>query len=177
MESLAGILEDELAQVPRPERGLEDVIDRIKETASEVLDRTIEVIAGPVAKPIWSQMKQNAAAAADPGRGSELVAKALATLHAKVANLEIHLVGHSAGSILLGHLLDCMGAAGLAAASCSLYAPACTLRFALDHYKAAIDQSTVSKQNLWVHVLSDHREREDTVGPRLARTASPSSIS
>ena len=49
-------LEDELKKVPSPEGGFADVIERVKETAAEVLDRTIEVLARPAAKPIWSQM-------------------------------------------------------------------------------------------------------------------------
>ena len=49
--------------------------------------------------------------------------------------VKIHLVGHSAGSILLGHFLDVLRANGLMRiASCTLLAPACTVQFALDHY-------------------------------------------
>jgi hypothetical protein len=62
-ETLAGILDDELKKVPRPEGDIGDLFERVKETAAEVLDRTVEVLARPAAKPIWSQMKQNAASA------------------------------------------------------------------------------------------------------------------
>ena len=47
--------------MPRPEGDFGDLFERVKETAAEVLDRTVEVLARPAAKPIWSQMKQNAA--------------------------------------------------------------------------------------------------------------------
>ena len=77
-ETLASILEDELKKVPRPEGDFGDLFERVKETAAEVLDRTVEVLARPAAKPIWSQMKQNAASAAEPGRGCTLLADALA---------------------------------------------------------------------------------------------------
>jgi hypothetical protein len=164
-ETLSAILEDELEKVPSPEGGFADVIERVKETAAEVLDRTIEVLARPAAKPIWSQMKQNAAAAADPGRGSVLLADALVELKKEIPQLEIHLVGHSAGSIILGHLLDLLPERELTVASCHLYAPACTVRFALDHYVAAMEKGVLGRKQFQLHVLADAVEICDTVGP------------
>lgn len=164
-ETLAAILDDELKKVPRPEGESGDLFERVKETAAEVLDRTLEVLARPAAKPIWSQMKQNAQASADAGRGCALLADALAALKTQVPKLEIHLVGHSAGSIILGHLLDLLPARKLAVASCHLYAPACTVRFALDHYLPAIDNKTLARKRLHIHLLSDTNEICDTVGP------------
>jgi hypothetical protein len=142
-----------------------DVFERVKETAAEVLDRTVEVLARPAAKPIWSQMKQNAEASVDVGRGCTLLADTLAALQAQVPQLEIHLVGHSAGSIILGHLLDLLPARKLAAKSCHLYAPACTVRFALDHYAPAIGHDVLPGKRLFIHLLSDGNEICDTVGP------------
>ena len=81
-ETLSAILDDELKKMPRPEGDVGDMFERVKETAAEVLDRTIEVLARPAAKPIWSQMKQNAAASAEAGRGCALLADALAALQA-----------------------------------------------------------------------------------------------
>jgi hypothetical protein len=164
-ETLKSILDDELKRVPRPEGDVGDMFDRIKETAAEVVDRTVEVLARPAAKPIWSQMKQNAAASVESGRGSAHLADALAALKAKLPHLEIHVVGHSAGSILLGHLLDVLPARGVTVASCHLYAPACTVRFALDHYVPAIENKTLDRKRLHIHLLSDKNEICDTVGP------------
>ena len=164
-ETLASILDDELKRIPRPESDAGDMFERIKETAAEALDRTIEVLARPAAKPIWSQMKQNAQASAEVGRGCALLADALAALQAKTPQLEIHLVGHSAGSIILGHLLDLLPARKLTVASCHLYAPACTVRFALDHYVPAIDDRTLDRKRLHISLLSYDNEICDTVGP------------
>lgn len=164
-ETLKSILEDELKKVPRPEGDVGDLFERIKETAAEALDRTIEALAGPAAKPIWSQMKQNAQASIDGGRGCACLADALAALKAKLPQLEIHLIGHSAGSIILGHLLDLLPARKLQAASCHLYAPACTVRFALDHYAPAIAAETLDRRRLHIHVLSNENEICDSVGP------------
>ena len=164
-ETLSAILEDELKKIPRPEGDIGDVFERVKETAAEVLDRTVEVLARPAAKPIWSQMKQNAAASVEAGRGCMLLADALASLQAQLPQLEIHLVGHSAGSIILGHLLDLLPARNLAVSSCHLYAPACTVRFALDHYAPAIDNKVLPRKRLHIHLLSDANEICDSVGP------------
>jgi hypothetical protein len=164
-ETLAAILEDELKKVPRPEGDIGDLFERVKETVVEVLDRTIEVLARPVAKPIWSEMKQNAQAAADAGRGCTLLADALAALKAQAPQLELHLVGHSAGSIVLGHLLDLLSARQLKVASCHLYAPACTVRFALDHFAPAVRSGLLDRKRWHIHLLSDTNEICDTVGP------------
>jgi hypothetical protein len=164
-ETLSGILEDELKKVPRPEGDFGDLFERVKETAAEVLDRTVEVLARPAAKPIWSQMKQNAASSAEPSRGCVLLADALAQLKAAAPQVEIHLVGHSAGSIMLGHLLDLLPARKLDVASCHLYAPACTVRFAVQHYVPAIDNKVLPRKRFHIHLLSDAVEICDTVGP------------
>ncbi|HEX4970446.1 MAG TPA: C1 family peptidase [Steroidobacteraceae bacterium] len=164
-ETLSSILEDELKKVPRPEGDIGDLFERVKETAAEVLDRTVEVLARPAAKPIWSQMKQNAASAVEPSRGCTLLADALVQLKAAVPQLEIHLIGHSAGSIILGHLLDLLPARKLDVTSCHLYAPACTVRFAVQHYVPAIDNKVLPRKRFHIHLLSDAVEICDTVGP------------
>ena len=165
LESMSSILEDQLAQIPRRDGGLADLFGRLADRAAEVLDRTIEVSARPVVKPIWSQMKQNAEASLEPARGGRLVARALAALSAEMGGgVELHLVGHSAGSILLGHFLDAARMEGLSVTSCSLFAPACSVGFAAGHYGPAAG-AVLREQDLHVHLLSDRREREDTVGP------------
>ncbi len=165
VETLAAILEDEFKRIPTPEGDAGALFERVKETAAEVLDRTIEVMARPAAKPIWSQMKQNAAAAADPERGGSLLVQALARSKTLLPGLKIHLVGHSAGSIMLGHLLDLLPQHGLTAESCHLYAPACTVRFALKYYAGAVNAGVLDKNRLHLHVLSDANEICDSVGP------------
>ncbi len=165
LESVTDILEDEVAHLPRREGGIGDVFGRVVEYAADVLDRTIEVAARPVVKPIWGQMKQNAAASAEPGRGSVLIAEQVAALVKTVGPVELHLVGHSAGSILLGHFLDAAAPRGLTVKSCSLFAPACTVAFATAHYRAAVEARILRQADIHIHLLSDRREREDTVGP------------
>jgi hypothetical protein len=164
-ETLTSILEDELKKIPRREGDFGDVIDRVKETAAEVLDRTIEVLAGPATKPIWSQMKQNAQAASDADHGCTVVADALAALAKAASDVEIHFMGHSAGSIILGYMLSLMQQRNLKISSCHLYAPACTVRHALERYVPALENGTLNRKRWHLHVLSDDNEICDTVGP------------
>lgn len=162
LETLRSLIEDQLQRVPRPEGG---VWDRFREAMTDALDRSIELIAGPVLKPIWTQMKQNAAAASQPGHSNQLLAEGIAALLKRVPGLEIHLLGHSAGSIVLGHLLGDLRTHQVRVQSCALYAPACTAQFALDHFRPAFTKGTLKASNTSIDVLSAAREVEDTVGP------------
>ncbi|MBI5015712.1 MAG: C1 family peptidase [Deltaproteobacteria bacterium] len=166
-ESISGMLCDAVGKFFKPSeqfpaRGWDDVKHRLK----EAMDRSVEVACeNLLVKPVWMQMKQNAAAAADPGAGLTLLAAHLAELRKRTPALELHLVGHSAGSILHGHLLDRLVRAKIAVQTVSLYAPACTVGFALDHYASAVEREVVPKERLFFDILSDERERADTVGP------------
>jgi hypothetical protein len=130
METLYSILADAANRMFPSSGGLSDFIDEARERLEDVLDRTLEVACENLGvKAIWSQMKQNAAAASMRGnddRAAFLTTKALKELKAQVPSLEIHLVGHSAGSILLGHMLDDFPRNRLKVDTCTLYAPACT---------------------------------------------------
>ena len=166
LESLAGIVGDEIRGVPS--RGIwSDLSKSIQDQSREARDRAIEVACQEMlVRAVWSQMKQNAYAAAhDPSPTLGLAAEHLRTLIPRDSDLRLHLIGHSAGSIILGYLLDELGAQSLTAQTCSLYAPACTVRFALDHYRPAIEAGVLGRQALSLDILSDGRELGDTVGP------------
>lgn len=169
VESLIDIMSDAAGRVfPRSE-GLADWIDAARGTAEDALDRTLEVVSANLGvKAVWSQMKQNAAASslsAAKDRGSFLATKELARLKKAVPALEIHLVGHSAGSILLGHMLSDFPRNKLKVRTFTLYAPACTLDFANRFLATASTRGLFAKQDLHLHVLTDARERDDAVGP------------
>ena len=133
---------------------------------AEKSDALIESTVGRKgAKPIWSEMKENAELAQQPSRGGELLAKALIDLiNLWGDQLEIHLVGHSAGSIWLGHLISRLQASRMGNDKCALdwvpgvhlYAPACTVAFANAHYAAAgiLPRTHIS-------LLSDQLELDD----------------
>jgi pimeloyl-ACP methyl ester carboxylesterase len=134
---------------------------------AESRDRRVEQISHRTLRGIWSEMRENAARSAGSGRGLDLLARKLAKLRDQLGAkpLDVHLVGHSAGAILLGHLLKCLAAPAegvepVRIASCSLYAAACSVRFAVEHYLEAA-RDILPRANLHLHYLSDRNEKDD----------------
>jgi hypothetical protein len=167
MESIGDILSDSLHTIfsATPGMSKEGVLKSLRAKAAEMLDRSIEAACeNLLVKPMWSQMKQNASAGAESGSGIELLAAHLLALRVHIPDLEIHLAGHSAGSIVLGYLLSLMDSS-LSARTLTLFAPACTLGFANRHYGAALRAEKIRSGTMHVDIMDDERELADTVGP------------
>ncbi len=168
-ESLRGILDDQAKKFGSDleELRARGMLDDIKDAMREAKDRAFEAIAEEIlAKAVWTQMKQNALAAATPGGGLRLLAGHLEALRADLGkDLEIHLLGHSAGSILLGQLCNRLAPRNVDVASLGLYAPACTMAFAADFLGRALKAKLLSRRSVYFEVLSEERERDDHVGP------------
>ncbi|HMN93851.1 MAG TPA: C1 family peptidase [Hydrogenophaga sp.] len=168
LETLVHILEDRL----REAFGVDDERARgILQRLGEARDRGVEAIASKAFKGLWGEMKQNARRGELKGRGSDQLARALASLAARQGQLgqplQLHLVGHSAGAIVLGHLVDRLAAQAVQASSCSLYAPACTVDFANDKY-LGVGANVITPDRLHLHYLTDRQEKDDDlaqVGP------------
>jgi len=169
LDSFLNILEDSAARIFHRAEGLDDLLDEARRKAEDVLDRTIELACENLGvKAIWSQMKQNAKEAAKKGggdRGGFLTTSTLKKLLLDFPDLEIHLMGHSAGSIILGHMLDDFPRNGLKVKTLNLFAPACSLDFANIHIQRAVDKKVLDKKDLHIHTLSSKREKDDVVGP------------
>jgi len=142
----------------------------ILEDMRDGVDRRVEEVAHRLVKGLWTEMRDNAEKSVSGGRGIDLLARNLLDLrddlgaHGKA--LEIHVVGHSAGSILLGHLLTRIRSQDLAArdvriASVTLYAAACSVAFAIDHYLGATKSGALDIRNMHLHYLSDANEKDD----------------
>ncbi len=127
-------------------------------------DRALETFAIPAARPIWQQMKQNAVAATEREGGAAYLVEQLAILAKAHPNLEVHLVGHSAGAIMIGPLLDLLRSRRIKVGSLSLFAPACTVDFANIYYARHIG-TTVPAGKVSIDILSDPIEQSDSVGP------------
>jgi hypothetical protein len=168
VESLGDIIGDEIRGI-EPQGAWRDIWESVKDAAKEAKDRAIEAACqNLLVKAVWSQMKQNAGAAAHQSKATlELTAGYIEQLCAQRAKLRIHLVGHSAGSILLGYFLDLLLQKKIPLATCTLFAPACTVPFALEHYRPAMDPAAgiLRQANTAFEILSDERELADTVGP------------
>ncbi len=164
------------------------VLETVKEFLVEKLDDTLEwAVRGP-GKAIWDEIKENAILASSEwpragGAGGaqqvELGAARLVATHlnelAKDPSYEFHVVGHSAGSIFHGRLVQQLTTTGIVQsddktaglqgfgrdiASITLWAPACTNDFFTQFYRPAIESGKVGAFTLFT--LSDKAERDDT---------------
>jgi hypothetical protein len=156
LESIGGIISGAHKKAPE--------LAGAAEWFSEKTDLLIEKTIGrPLAKPLWTEMKENADFAFAPRRGGDVLLDSIQALASTWGDqLEIHLIGHSAGSIFLGNMITAMSARPAlkqALSSIHLYAPACTVAFANKHY--AIDGEVMKR--LYIDVLSDKEERDDNV--------------
>jgi hypothetical protein len=107
-------------------------------------------------------MKENAALAVQPGRGGDLLTDGLRHLADLWGDqFELHLIGHSAGAILLGHLVQLLARRDLTrrVASVHLYAPACTVAFANRYWAPHAELM----RHLHLDLLTDEIEQQDHV--------------
>ena len=158
LEAFSDILEDKAAERPAGMAGgpFDWITDKLTDPVIE------KAIGRPFARPLWSEMKENAELAAASGRGGDLLTDALRALAGSWGDrFELHLVGHSAGSIALGRLLGCLAQKDLIprVKSAHLYAPACTVGFANRHYAPHAD----IMQRLHLDILADDIEQDDNV--------------
>ena len=140
-------------------------------SASDFFDRMFEAVVRGPGKAIWRDMKWDAAQSfCHNGGGRNAVQTLLQGNARRDKPLNIHLVGHSAGSILLAHLLEAMNRMNpldTPVKSCSLMAPACTLDLFNDAYHPRVGKTGAADglAKLRQYNLIDQRELDDTVGP------------
>jgi hypothetical protein len=156
-ESLADILKEKSTADSNKTGGIRDWLnDKISDPVVE------KTIGRPFARPLWTEMKENAELAAESGRGGDLLTDALHSLAGSWGdNFEIHLIGHSAGSIMLGKLLTNLAQKDLTrhVKTVHLYAPACSVAFANRYYAPHED----IMQRLYLDILADRQEQDDNV--------------
>ena len=157
-ESLSGILQDKMKPSAMQPGLAGNWLSR--NISDPLLEKTV---GRGIAKPLWSEMKENALAASQTGRGADLLTDAMQALAGSWGDdFELHLVGHSAGAIMLGKMLQNMARKNIInlVKSCHLYAPACSVAFANGGYAPYQDVMC----NLYLDILSDKRELKDHVG-------------
>ena len=168
--TLQNILRDALAR-----RTTGGVLDSAKNFMLDRADDLLEPIARVVTgKSEWTEMKENAEAATTRanGGGRQTVAL-LADLAKTDRSVEIHLAGHSAGSIFLGPIVQLLTSKGkisggkldgvsgynLKIASLTLLAPACTVDYFYQYYAGALQAGAIGDFSLFT--LTDQAERDD----------------
>ncbi|HQX74821.1 MAG TPA: hypothetical protein PLW39_02795 [Thermoflexales bacterium] len=148
--------------------------EMITRSAREQMDDWLEQAGRPPVKPIWDEMKENALlASAQPQGGARQTAQLLGQ-NGQAAGWEFHLVGHSAGGILLApfaQLLACKAIGdgplagetgyGLGIKTAALWAPGITSDFFKRTYISLLRQNALQKLRLYT--LSDEAERKDTL--------------
>lgn len=138
-------------------------------------DRIVEKLAGRLGTAIWSEMKEGTERAfLEQGDGTTILETIRDCLSGK--GFEVHLVGHSLGSVFMGHLLhraSVLDAWPFAIRTMTLMAPACRTDFHADKYLPHIapgDAGPGQVESFAMYCLNDERERDDKVTPAYRKS-------
>ncbi|MBI2961476.1 MAG: C1 family peptidase, partial [Betaproteobacteria bacterium] len=164
LEALASSLEDLFTDADERAGGLLEGMKNAK-------DLMLELTAAPIGAPMWSEMKENAWRASDHRRGLgaiQLMKKhALAALakagEAERRQWELHVVAHSAGSILFAHAVEHLCSLGIEFKTLQFFAPAVRIDEFRQYALPAIRAGRCPRATLY-H-LNEQQELDDTVGP------------
>ena len=152
--TLSNILEDALRQ-RRPEGFLDAAKDFMLDRLDDALEPVARILLG---KGQWDEMKENALAASRDGGGGAFAAERLNELRASSPGLEVHLLGHSAGSIFLAPLVERLASGGTIK-TCTLWAPAAAMSLFDEMYLPAIRDGAI--EDFGLVTLRDATERDD----------------
>ena len=140
----------------------EGILSGAKDFLWDRLDDTLEPIARvATGKSEWDKMKANGMAASEKAQGgARIAAEGIRGLLASDPAFEIHLVGHSAGSIFLAPFIKILTQEfNLPVKTCTLWAPACTTKILEQFYVPAVATGMLEKFALFT--LDDNTERAD----------------
>lgn len=169
--TVTNILKDAVSK-RRPEGPLDNAMDFMLDR----LDDTLELIVrGLKVKGLWDEMKENAwrATLLSDG-GARLTAHYLSDLMDKNGNVEVHVVGHSAGSIFHAPLIQYLTTKGeipgnqwsnktqglgRKITSCTLWAPGIRMNEFRQTYLPAVQSGAIERFALYT--LTDEAERGD----------------
>jgi hypothetical protein len=156
-------------------RRAEGVLDASKDFMLDRVDDALEPLTrGLTGKTQWTEMKENGMLATQSeAGGGRLVANLLAELVAKEPKIEVHVAGHSAGSIFNAPLVQFLASNGAIAVgpmkgntglgvpieTCTLWAAACTVSLFKETYLPVLESRQI--RNLTLFNLSDNAEQDD----------------
>lgn len=156
--TLTDILQD-AGRSRRPE----GFLDAAKDFLLDRLDDTLEPVARTIGgKALWDEMRENALrATTEESGGARFTLSLLKDLAAANPGLEVHIAGHSAGCIFHGPLVHRLtNDLGLKVASCTLWAPACTIDLFKQNYLPAVNSRAIERFALFT--LKEGVEQDDS---------------
>jgi hypothetical protein len=161
LSTVVGQLEDAVTDIPRPTGRRDDLWSPLEKWWNERLER---LLARP-GTALWSEMKENAAAmSATPEGGIGILYEHLAGAQATAWPLRLHLVGHSAGSIALAHVVDFLFRRGVKVDSVSFLAPAVRVDTFHRLVAARLADGSVARYQQF-HLTEKAEEDDPTCGP------------
>jgi len=156
--TIRNLLQDAVAR-----RRPEGFLDKSKDFMLDRLDDGLEPIARSAGgHRLWREMQDNAITASQKNGGLLVALNEVKKLLARNPKLQVHLVGHSAGSILLGGLAGANQKAGgkpVQFSTCTMWAPACTMDFYRENYLPAIRGGSIKQ--FAIYTLTDRAEQDD----------------
>lgn len=135
-----------------------------------IADTNDTLIEDSVRKPgtaLWDEMKRDAR---EPFEQDSDGTRMLKNFSEAISDqpIKVHLVGHSTGAVVHGHLLDTVKKFGLfpEISSVSLFAPACTVDFYKKHYENILQTNKANPallKQLQIYNLTRELENDDSV--------------
>ena len=165
--TLKGRLEDVLEGQQRPTGGL---FDGVKDWWNERLEKLLAV----PGTAVWSEMKQNAdAISSKADSGGTMLYKACqkSPFFADLSKVRLHLVGHSAGSILHSYVVDRLVRKGWKFETVNFMAPAIRVDLFEETVIPAIKNGKVKCFNQF-HLSDDMEQKDPTCKPILGYSRS-----
>lgn len=141
------------------------------ENLTEAKDRVLELTLARAGFRMWGEMKENAQLASEHSgnKGAiQLVARHVEQAKKKLgsqdkAGWELHIVGHSAGSIFAAHALPLLSNLGIPLKSVQFLAPAIRVDTFKQLLLPSLESGHIPLPSLYL--LSDKLEQGDSVGP------------
>ena len=147
-------LRDLLLQLVSGGRGLGENLTRLN-------NRLVEASMHTLGSGVWSAIKDDAASASSSQSGA--VHQFLTQLYARrvrYPNLELHVLGYSAGGIFQAYVVRLAAELSLSIESCVLWGPGCTTQLFKDSYMPLIEHGQIKR--LALYTLLDSYEQLDT---------------